>query len=432
MANTTLYDEADSLRKAGKLSEAEARFAQLWSQQPTQMAGWRYVYCLRKQGKLQEAERVAREAAAKFPRDKYTVSELAWVLYEAYLKPAKEEDDLAEALPALQELAQLPLEGLALTRVALVAMKLAKSKNRWEMVLEWANKLQPNELDVQPITLSDGKKGMPDRETWHINRSHALYELGRFAEARQQAQIGLKDFPDDLWLGRYAAKAASAQGDVDQALAEYRLLVNHPRADWYIKAELAELEYLAGNLEEAYRLLCESLQKLKAQEFKLPYFVIMARLALDMGKHEIAAKHLALARAIRQENNWRVPREEVEAERALEAACPNLPELPSNTRELTRMCQKCWQEGASLGLQRVRGYVKGITPDRHYTFITQENGGEDVYVHMRDLPEEARRSGTRVEYGLKKSFDRKKNRESFVATDVVVISSTAGRNNPER
>ncbi|MFC1466187.1 MAG: DUF7017 domain-containing protein [Candidatus Brachytrichaceae bacterium NZ_4S206] len=423
MIGTTLYDEAESLRKTGKLSEAEAKFAQLWNQQPTQMVGWRYVYCLRKQGKLREAERVARDATAKFPGDKYTLSELVWVLYEAYLKPAVDKDNLASALPALRELAQLPLEGLALTRVALVAIKLAKSEKRWDLVLEWADKLQPHELAAEPITLPDGKKGMSDRETWYINRSQALYELRRFAEARQQAQIGLREFPNDLWLGRCAARAAAAQGDVNQALAEYRLLVNHPRSDWYVKAELAELEYQAGNLEEAYRLLCESLQKLQDQRFKLPYLVTMAQVALDMGKYEVAAEHMALAQAIRRENAWKVPKEQVRVERALRAAYPESSQLPSDLSKLTQMCQKRWREGSSLGLRRVRGYVKDIIPDRYYTFITQENGGEDVFVHMRDLPEEARQKGVYVEYELKKSFDKKKNRESFVATHVVVISS---------
>lgn len=55
--NAPNYETAESYRKAQKYQEAHQQFAHLWQQSPKPHIGWRYAYCLRKLGQLDEAEK---------------------------------------------------------------------------------------------------------------------------------------------------------------------------------------------------------------------------------------------------------------------------------------------------------------------------------------------------------------------------------------
>ncbi len=53
-----------------------------------------------------------------------------------------------------------------------------------------------------------------------------------------------------------------------------------------------------------------------------------------------------------------------------------------------------------------------------FTFIKRDDGGEDVFVLLRDIPKKCSYEGAKVEFVPKKSFDKKKNREGTQASHV--------------
>jgi tetratricopeptide (TPR) repeat protein len=422
VVNIPSYQNAEILRRSGKYTEALDQFAQLWQQNPNCLVGWRYAFCLRKVGRLEDAERIAREALEKCPGDKFTRAELGWILYEKELKPAKEEGDLDRIVRVASQILALNSDGIILAKVVLAVMRVAKGRGRWETLLEWADRLVPENLNNQPMTFG-GKRGMSDRETWYVGRARALLELGRYKEARQFAQSGLAEFPDDIFLRRTAALALARSGDLMGGIVEMRALLEHRRADWYMKAELAELEYQAANYVEAYRLVCEALlQSHQSDEYRVGYFVILARIALALGKLEVAAAHVALVKAMRSSRGWRIPPDLVqlsnEIDRALQKSNQKQPELPQDLVQLRKLCRRHWQEGKDEGLQFYRGTVKPYPQGRHFTYIQRDDGGDDVYVIVRDLPMGCNQPGSRVEFALKVSFDKKKGRESVQAINL--------------
>lgn len=424
-------DTAERLRKNGEHARACDLFAQLWQRAPDQRIGWRYAFCLRKMGRLEDAEKVARDALARFPEDIYTRSELGWILYERQLKPARDEGNLERVLHNAKEILNLNQDRLALTVVALAVMQVAKARKNWEVLLQWADRLRPEDLGSEP-TVVNGKRVMPQRESWYVNRARALLELGRHAEARQVAQAGLAEFRDEIFLRRTAALALARSGDLAAGIAEMRALLSHPRADWYVKAELAEMEHQAGNHAEAYRLLCDAISDPRqSDEFKVEYFLTMARIALAVGKLDVAAEHIALNKAIRMDRNWGLPVELLKLEKkvheALQTSKHAWPELPKDTKQLSALCHRRWQEGAREGLQLLHGTVKPYPEGRQFTYIQREDGGDDVFVLVKDLPLTCRRGGSRVEFALKTSYDRKKERESVQATHVRPLTDKAAR-----
>lgn len=424
-SQTPNYENAEALRKNKSYPEACEQFAQIWQGNPSQFIGWRYAFCLRRIGRLEDAERIAKEALARYPADKFTKSELGWILYEKELKPAKEESDLGRIVHVANQILTLNSDRMALAKVVLAVMKVAKGRKNWNVLLEWADRLTPQNLDNQPMMFGS-KRGMSDRETWFVGRARTLLELERFDEARQFAQTGLAEFPDEIFLRRTAALALARSSDLVGGIAEMRTLLTHRRAAWYMKAELAKLEYRAGNNNEAYRLLCDAVSNPhQSEEYKLKYFVTLAKIALALGKLDVAAEHIALAKAIRSSQGWKIPSELVQVEKdvlaALRASNQAWPELPQDPKQLGKLCLRRWQEGAVEGMQFYRGTVKPYPEGRHFAYIKRDDSGEDVYVIVRDLPRNCSQPSSRVEFALKMSYDKKKERESVQATNVRCI-----------
>ena len=89
-----------------------------------------------------------------------------------------------------------------------------------------------------------------------------------------------------------------------------RQWLGHRRADWYMKADLAELEWRAGISPKLIGCSCEAVLSSPQAERKQTWcFATLVRAALDLGKLDVAAAHVALVRMIRSLNGWRIPAE---------------------------------------------------------------------------------------------------------------------------
>jgi tetratricopeptide (TPR) repeat protein len=262
---------------------------------------------------------------------------------------------------------------------------------------------------------------MSDRELWYIRHSRALLELDNHQEARQLAQKGLSEFPNELYLARTAALAMAASGDLETGAKELRPLLHHPRADAYLKADLGELEFKLGNLDEAHRLLREAVLNPQEDKYKLSNFLTLASVSLAERKPIAAAECLALAKAVRQKEEWAIPAQliqlEQETQKMLNEQGLEWPQLPQDIKSLSRLCAQHWKTESVAGLKRTVGRVGRIAPEKKHTFLHRADGEKPVFVLLRDLPKGCI-EGDRVDFALKPSFDRKKNEESFQATDI--------------
>jgi thioredoxin-like negative regulator of GroEL len=129
------YQTAEDLRKAEKFAEAEPLFAELWTQAQHRMSGWRYAFCLRKQGKFDEALEVAQTVVEQLPDDQWSKNELIRALYDARVKPAKEQDDLFAVLEAADEAIRLGASELSLKLIVFAVMDGAP--RRWPPRCDW-------------------------------------------------------------------------------------------------------------------------------------------------------------------------------------------------------------------------------------------------------------------------------------------------------
>lgn len=424
----TTYSEviaqAEELRKQQKYADAAIFYQQALQMNPNPYSVHWLIYCLRKTGQLDQANKIARDALSQYPDNIYIRTELGWVIYDRELKSAREKNDMGQALYFAREVVEISKNELLLLKVAQMIVKIAKNLNqiRWDVIVEWASKINPALLDEKKRSTSEGKEYMSEREEWYVTYSRGLLEKEKFQLARQVALEGLQQFPNEIFLLRTAAWALFRSGDQESASKEMRELLSHPRCDWYIKAELADMEYHLGKIEEAYRLVCQALQSRQEDKYKLGSFETLARLAIQMNKLEISAAHIALAKSVREQEGWKIPSELIQLEQQTKAAFQKrqqeYPKLPNDHRVLSRQCLQYWREGSAEGLERFSGVIMRIIPEKKFTFIQPDGGGENIFVFLKELPRDCIYEGVHVEYSLEKSFDQKKNRDSFRAIQV--------------
>jgi len=422
---STQSQQADELRKQGKYIEAIPLYRELIKTSTSSYPTRWLVNCLRKSGDTDAAFQVGQEALKKFPNDQYLRSEMAWVIYDRDIKPGREANDFGRVVNASRRALQMDPQNKLLTSTTCQAViKTGKKTNNpdWKTIAEFADKIDPASLSTEKRKNNDGKQYLSEREDWYVNAAHAHLKCGDFDRAEEIAKEGLLLFKDEIFLIRTIAHAQFQSGDVQNALETMRPLLNHPRTGWYIRSELAEMEIKQGNLAEAYRLLCQALLTKQDDKFKVNDLETFASLANRMEKLTEANTALAFAIAIRTGAGWSLPESLKAAQRECKLAFQNAgigqPEPAEDLKVLAKKCYSIWNEGALEGVERQRGKVTQVRPDRKYAFIQPLDGREGVIVFMRDLPRDCAVDGIVVEYSLEKSFDIKKNRDSFKAVQV--------------
>lgn len=419
---------ADDLRKAGKYDEAIPLYQQMIETSPSSYPTRWLIYCLRKKGRIDEAYQVAQEGLERFPKDPYLRSEMCWVIYDREIKPGRESGEIGKVINAARRALELdPDNEFLLNIVGQTVLKTAKkAKNPdWKVVAEFAEKIDPGSLSTEKRKASNGKFYMSEREDWYLNLSRAYLEAADYQKAIDVATAGLVDFPKEFFLIRTIALAQFRLGDPETAAKTMRPLLQHPKNSWYVRAELAEIEMQLGNQDEAYRLLCQSLDTRQNPQFKVKNMEVFAGLCLELQKLEEGLTALTFARIVRSQAGWSIPTSLIQLEeKCRKMAAENgktLAEISQDQGQLAKLCSKIWKRGALEGKQRFRGWVSGVRPDRSYAFIQPLDGGESTFVLTRDLPRDCVTDGVLVEYSLEKSFDAKKNRESFKAAQVIKV-----------
>jgi CspA family cold shock protein len=69
-------------------------------------------------------------------------------------------------------------------------------------------------------------------------------------------------------------------------------------------------------------------------------------------------------------------------------------------------------------MSKSTGTVKWFNPDKGFGFITQENGGEDVFVHFRAIVSDGYKS---LDEGQRVSYEIERGQKGLQAADVTAL-----------
>ncbi len=413
-----LLGRAEADRKSGNHARALPLFEEIYRQHPTADVAWRIAICLRKTGRAVDAVRFAADAAMRFPGHTMIVSERAWGVYEAILKPAVDGNRHDEVLAAAAEMIADGADTIVMKVAVFAAMAAARSLGRWDEAIAWCDRLKPAELSAEPRRLDRGRQIPSDRERWYLARAKAALAVGAFADARRIGIEAGRQFPRRPDFARYAAQALQRQGQVGAAREEFEALVRAGRMPWYVWADLASIRLADGDPRAAWEAAIRAALEQGEPKAKVNLFALMADIARRLDRPEDAALHAALAIALRRCEGWAVPQPlgELAAELAVDASASPA-DLLGWARDIWRPAAESARAAPSAGL--LGGTLKKLDPERGIGFIAAGNGAPDIFVKLDDIDPAARTCGCRVTFRTVPSYDHKRQRESVRAVDVV-------------
>jgi len=415
------YQKAEELRKAERFAEAEPMFAELWTQSGHRMSGWRYAYCLRKQGKFDEALDVGYGVIERLPEDQWSKNELIWAIYNARIKPAKEQDDLHQVIAAAEEALQLGASDFALKLIVFAVVDVARAAGKWETVAHWCDSLDRAELEIEAKQVGDNPI-MSDRERWFFARIKAAGELRQWEVARTLGLEAGQTFPRRKDFARWAAKALAEQGHLAEAITELRDLLKRGKPEWYLYQDLAVCQLKADDKEGALRNACEAALAYGEDKAKVNVYALQGRLWLERNDFTFAAQSVALARQIRERESWSIPASlrqlDADIQQAAAASSAELPEISNDIKLLSRTLRAAWQQGVEAGITLAHGIITRLPPEKDFGFLRREDGGGDVYFKRREASQGCLKEGQRVAFVLEPAFDAKKQQETVRAVKI--------------
>jgi tetratricopeptide (TPR) repeat protein len=410
---------ASGLRKARKYEEAAELYRTLWGEHRDlcdEWDGWAYAFSLRKLGRSGEALEVCRQALSMNPGLDHLTGLTGWCLYDVEIKRTDPEIQQNEGrfLQAAEEILQLGQPGQysahARTLFRVIDYYRLKPNVPTAKILEWCDRLEPEQLSNTPGQGPDGKGKIvayaSDREKWYAFRSRALLDLGRFDECIAFSQKALAAFSqfhhdNDIWFRWRIALSKAGMGDRETAIAELEGLLSR-KQDWFIHHRIAQYLLELGRTDEALERAIEAVLAPGPADlgFKWELFLLMGRIHQARGEMEEARRHVLLAGRVRQEQEWKIP---AELSHAVSELGVDMSEQVS-TRELHEQLRAKWQLHKTAALPQGKGKIKTILSAGDAGFI-QGDDGQDYYFKTSWFqgPKHLLQQGQRVAFSIERN-----------------------------
>ena len=434
--------EASKLRKAGEYQKAVDIFRPLWESHKEQFNDWdtwNYAKSAQKCDHHEEAEQIARYCCERWPQFLQGRQTLAWALYYIHLR-----DELPPNQPVPKTYWRAAEEVLELcasdphskyspfVRVVFIVVDyLEDRQSTGENVrkrLEWLGHLQPDHLSTltEQFTDGDGKLREPasDLEKWYSHMSKALLDSERFEDCinlceEALARIQKLHYDNDVWFAKRIAECKYALGRTEEALAEFRQIVQK-KPEWHIYYQLALTSNKLGLRKDAFRYAAEAALAPGPLPFKWELFLFVAGALKKAGQVELAQQHAQLAANLRRENNWNNGTAEQQSFEELGYDPAN--NTPSKV--LNRQLHQRWQKWQLEMLPLHEGSIDWVHKEKPFGFIKAERLSEPVFFKIRSFigPQEQCVGGTHVKFFVKESYDQVKKKASIEAVQVTPIA----------
>lgn len=421
--------KANKFRRAGDFKEALTLYRSLWEETGDGYDGAGLLHCLRKLELFDDAIVLARVLIDKYPDFGWCRREVIWTLISGTLYKLEDTEPLEKVVQTAQEIMDLNPDGLGKKMVVFKVLKSAKSSNHWEIVNKWVVNIDPTSLSTEPMTDISGREGWSDQSLWYNYRINGLIRKGYPKEAIVLVNEILEHFPKQRkFFLRLKALANHRLGDLPESEKIYQELCNRYKPDWWILHEYAKVVRETGRSENALKLMYQAASNHPKLESMVSLFVDIGMLCKEMEQNEEARAHLVLCKYIRNEKGWSVPESITDTINELDKIIGNK-DQPSSLKEALSLCRTKWNKllgkdnNSKELLHKKRKVKKGVVgkvslgqSDRPFCFINSRNE-QSFFCHKSDLPPDII-DGNDVIFDAIPSFDKKKNKESWQASNI--------------
>lgn len=426
---TEQKQKANELRKAGNHKEALLLYRNLWKEKGDKFDGAGLLHCLRKLELFDEAIVLADELIVKYPEFVWCRNEVIWTYIQGILDKFNEEEPLKKVVDTAKRIMSLNPDGLAVKMIVFKVLKSAKSSNHWQTVNEWVVKIDPDSLSAKPMTDDSGREGWSDQSLWYNYHIKGLVEKGDTKEAINTVDEILERFPKQRkFFLRLKALANHLLGNLSESEKIYQNLCSGYKPDWWMLYEYAKVVRDIGRREDALKLMYQAASGYSKLESMVSLFVDIGMLCKELGKYEEARAHLVLCKCVRNEKGWTLPESIINIVNDLNRIIGNNKE-PSSLKEAISICRSEWSQllckesdlkNLSYKNRKVKkrlvGKVSLGRSDRPFCFIIAKDE-QSFFCYKSDLPPDIT-DGNEVTFDAIPSFDNKKNKESWKASNI--------------
>lgn len=419
---------AKTYRKNGSFKEALPLYKELWENTHDKYDGAGYLHCLRKLKKFDEAIPLAKELEKQYCDFNWCRIEIIWTYISGILNNLEDGDSLGKTLQVAQSIMKLNPDEVALQKTVFTVLKKAKQFKKWDVSCEWVDKLDPEKLTDEPIKTDKGDTGWNYQLIWYHHKVRCLIHQEKLEEAVVKADLALqKSNQQAKYFQRLKAIALQEQGHIQKAEEIFLELCNRPRADWWMLHDYALLLKEKGEKEEALQLMYRA----ASLAFRLEGIIAMIEdiviINRELNRIEEAFYHLHLYRTIREKNKWKVSEQVTKKLKNIgeEHGYP----LEVSFNDARRRCEKYWSQATTKRstptkkIQKVRKGLRGkltrLKAGVPFCFI-QTKEKDSFFCYVSDIPEQVR-EGTTVKFDLIPAFDKKKQKESWKATNIYLV-----------
>jgi cold shock CspA family protein len=448
--NPSLSDQAQELEQAQKYEQAAELYKQIYTAQPgNNYAASRYMYCLRKLNKAEEAVDFGWSLSKGLRGNEYVHKAWAWSLYDYYFKPSEhKDDDIAEEaveqseddrfqrseddrfqrseddrFQRMQKAADYvlrhPSTDMLIRRKFILAIcREAGKRGKWQIVLNFAHQIKAEAWERQPTQWSR----MSEYEIWLYRVIKALFETGQYDECLAVARQGVESYPQNKHFRWWSALSKAGKKQLEEALAELQELDKRYQ-EWFIRRDIAAICEQLQRYEEAWIWYCKAASLQGPLQGRYRMIGQMAQPLQQFERWQEAYEHLQLACLLAEQKHWESKARAGFKQQMTQLYQKRTREIEpqeytsQNFYQLQRKLQKLWNSEVSATLPHRQGYIKTINAEKKFGFIKSDT--DDFHFKFHHLPKNLRPAvNMEVEFDVEESFDHKKQKNSYQAINI--------------
>lgn len=413
---------ANAYRKDGDFAKAIPLYESLWQETGDVFDGAGLLSCYRKTCLFDKALPLAEELSDQHGDFTWAAREICWTFIQGRIQKFNEETPLEEVLQTANKILEYKPDFLARKLIVFKILKLAKNKNDWDTIANWVDRIEVENLSIEPMHFDTGRDGWSDQCLWYNYKINSLLKNENYKEAKDKALVAEGMFPkQSYFFTRLKAHALKGLGETEAAEGLYVNLCNKKRTEWWLLHEYGALLKEQGKTDKALLILCKAALSNTKLEMMIKLFSDIAEICLMDGEPKVARAHLYLKKFIRDEKGWPLSSPSLIELNRLDKEFSDEP-VPLSKQEVLDICRSFW--GRICGCDATETHTKkkglvgklSLSKSKTISFINTKDGLSAI-CFSKDIPTNMA-NGDIVIFDALPSFDKKKNKESWKAINI--------------
>lgn len=340
----------------------------------------------------------------------------ALTLYRCYVQNPVNQNKLLDAGKLITQLVKQSNHSRkdAMCPYTLAVLKIMKTLEDPEAVLEWSSKLNPELLNGDISGNYSSKK-----ETWYKLTTKALLDTRQYDKCislSTEALLNLSEFTydNDVWFKWRIAKSFNQLGEYDQSV-DYLNDIKQFKNDWFIDNLMAENYFFKNDWDNALKYASSAALAKGDTDKKVNLYSLIEDILNKKNKQKEADIHAYLVYTIRKRHNWNI---DENLEYKIEKAGFDLDNEDYFTIE--KHLHHLWEEYLYKNQELKKGVIVSVLPNKKAGFIRCDEYPDNLYFSMNEFKHNITlaKTGQNVTFYEADGFDKKKNKQVKNAVNI--------------